>query len=458
MAEKKYSIITNGRPIKGSAPDEVLKNLAALFKATPDKVRPLLAGKVITIRKGLDETTTRRMLAALKKAGLTCKAEPERPVTATQGAQPPRLRVGDAAKLSVPDVRAAMKARTIDPEMGSIAIEHTALPAGEITSSALGLDFHKPGATDVPFDNVLFMAVYDVPSTQGPDIMLMVFISGAKRPFVVKTSSIKYWQFKGISSQSAALSLRQFIAHVYARNNSLMLDKPTVEYLDGALPRSQKLDESILASAFGKELAAKGLFVETIAPMPASGTDMTGVFNTLKVASAKEPSLVAQNRARLAIASTALSVGYIIWALMGQLRLLGSYSAYFSSGNHSVVNHLLMWTSLSTLIMLATSALVVIHRIHKQSERAQGAVLMYSLAFGIVSLVHFFLLAGIGLGVRRGILRGGFALFSLPDVLKSKHLILNSLLISPAGVAIPVAFIVVSLFSRSWEVKSRFRG
>jgi len=458
MAGKRYSILTNGRPLQGSLPGEVLKNLAALFKAPPDKVRHLLAGKVTTIRKGLDEATARRMLAALKKAGLTCKAEPERPGGATAAASPPRPQAGKVADVAIPDVRAALNARVIDPEMGSTAIEHTALPAGEITSSPLGLDFHKPGATDVPFDQVMLMAIYEVPSTQTPDIKLMVFISGSKRPFVVKASSIKYWQFKGISSQSAGLSLRQFIAHVYARNSSLILDKPTVRYLDGALPRSHKLDESILASAFGKVLAAEGLFVETGAPEAAMGPDMKGVFNTLKAASAKEPYLIARNRARLAMASTALSVGYILWALTGQLRMLGSYSAYFSSGSHPVVNHLLMWTSLSALIILATSSLVVMERIRKKSAKAQGAFLMYSWAFGILSAVHFLLLAGIGLGVRRGIIRGGFALFSLKDVLGSKHLILSSLLISPAGVAIPVAFIVARLFSRSWEVKSRFSG
>ena len=70
-----YRIITNGKPLTGRAPEEVLKNLSALFKATPEKIKPLLSGNIVTVKKGLDEAAARRMLAALKSAGLTCKAE-----------------------------------------------------------------------------------------------------------------------------------------------------------------------------------------------------------------------------------------------------------------------------------------------------------------------------------------------------------------------------------------------
>lgn len=458
---KRYSIITNGRPIKGHEPGDVLRNLEALFKTPPEKTRQLLAGRVMTLRKGLDEPAAKRMLAALRQAGLICKAEPEStgpPVTEPRVSPQTGGQGSVAPQGAQPDVRAAMGARSMDPEMGAIKIEHTALPTGEITSSAQGLDFHKPGATDVPFSEILMMAVYEVPSPHGGEIKLMAFISGSRRPLTLNANSIKYWHFKGISSQSAGLSLRQFIAYVYAHKPSLILDTPTVGYLDGALPRQLKLDESILSSAIGRELAAKGLFAEPSAAIAGMGPDMSGMLDTLKTASAEDPSLVAKNRARLAMGATALSVGYALWALWGQLRLLGSYEAYFSAGRHPLVNHMLMWTSFIALAMLLTFAAVVMSTIRKRSENAQGTFMLYAWVFGAFSIVHFVLLAGIGMGLRRGIIWGKYALFSLPQVITSKQLVLKALLISPAAIAIPLAAALVHLFSRSWEVKSRFRG
>jgi hypothetical protein len=453
MAEKRYRVITNGRPARGQKPDDVIKRLSMLFKLPPEKVKGLLAGKVQTVRKGLDEQTARRMLAALKKAGLICKAEPE------GGHRPPSSLKPSPSEGAAPDVRAALEARTIDPAMGSTAIEHTAMASSEITPSAGGgLDFHKPGARDVPFSQVLLMAVYEPPSALGGETKLMVFTSGSKRPLALNASSIKYWQFQGISSSSAGLSLRQFIAYVYARTPSVMLDAPTSRYLDGSLPRQLDVDESILSSALGKALAFENLFAEPVAGMAKSRPGMEDILSKLKQASSPEPEKVARGRARMALSATAVSMAWMLWTLYGQLGLLRLYDAYFDSSNHPVINHILMWASVAALLTLAVYSALVLKRIRGWSPVAQGSFRLYAWALGAFTALRFVLLWGLALGLRRGIISGGFALDGLREVLGSQSLLLSALLLSPAGIAVPALIITVRLFSSSWEVKSRFGG
>jgi hypothetical protein len=446
MAEGRYRIITNGRPARGQRPEEVLNRLSQVFKAPPDKVRGLLAGKVLIVKKGLDEQTAMRMLAALRKAGLVCKAEPE---------SPPSTKT-PISEAPAPDVRAATGARSIDPEMGSTAIEHTAMATGEITASPGGLDFHKPEARDVPFSDVLLMAVYEPPSTLGGQTKLMVFISGSKRPITLNATSIKYWQFKGISSKSAGLSLRQFIAYIYNRNPSAMIDAPTKKFLDGGLPRPLDVDESILASALGRALAAEGLFREPAESRPEGRPDMSEMFRKIKQAASPEPEKIARGRARIAFLVTFASIAWVLRTLYGQLVLLRHYSAYFSS--HPVISHLLMWISFAALLTLSIYSVLVIKHIWGRSRKAQGSFRLLAWGLGVFAAIRFILLWGLATGLRRGILSGGFALVDLTNVLKSRHLLLDALVMSPAAIAIPVLIITVRLFSHSSQVKSRFRG
>ena len=455
MPENSFRIVTNGKPAKGQDPTEVLHRLSKLFKLPPAKVKGLLAGKVLTVRKGLDEQSAMRMLAALRKAGLVCKSEPEGKIREGHrqdgGLRPSPIPKAPTSKAPAPDVRAAMGARTIDPDMGSTSIEHTAMASSEITATKEGMDFHKPGARDVPFSEVLLMAVYEPPSALGGQTKLMVFFSGSKRPLTLSAASIKYWQFEGVTSKSAGVSLRQFIAYVYAHNHNVILDAPTMKYLGGGLPRSMDVDESILSSALGRALAAEGLFREPAGGGQETGLDMGEVLRKIKHAAEPHPEKIASGRARIAMFVTALSMAWVIWKLYAQLGFLRFYGSYFHSSSHTILNHLMMWTNVAALLVLTGYAVLVLKRIRGNSRKARSSFRLYAWGLSVLAIARFVLLAGLATGIRRGMISGGFALIDLTEVLRSKHLLLNALLLSPAAIAVPVLIIAMRIFGSPSE-------
>ena len=445
MHDKKYRIVTNGKPAKGQNLDQVLNNLSHIFKTPPEKVRPLLSGKVVTVRKGLDEKTARRMFSVLRKAGLTCKLAQEAEFDLNT-----RPSISEASTDSgAPDVRAASGARSIDPDMGSTVIEHTAKASSEITPSVAGLDFHKPASRNIPLSSVILLAVYELPSPLGGDIKLMAFVSSSKRPFVLSATSIKYWQFKGISSQSTGVSLRQFIAHVYAHNPSLILDAPTVKFLEGGLPRTLEVDESILASALGRALTAEGLFVEHDSGTAEPGADMSEVLVRIRQAGIRAPEKNETGRMLIALIACGLSIAWGTWNLWGQLSMLRLFDSYFSSGRNPLINHLIMWTSVIVLVLLLTYAGVVLARILSKSTEARDSFRIFAWMIGAFSIMRFILLWGLATGLKRGILGGGFAMTDLTSVLRSKQAVQSALILSPAGIAIPLMILAVRLYSHA---------
>lgn len=449
MEDNKYRIITNGRPAKGQAPDEVLKRLSTLFKSPPEKIRQLLSGKVVIVRKGLDEQTARRMLSSLRRAGLTCKVERE------TGQSPAGRSPTPPSNTGAPDVRAATGARSIDPDMGSTQVEHTTMASAEITPSEAGIDFHKPGSRNIPFSRILLLAVYEIPSPLGGETKLMAFLSSSKRPLVLSASSIKYWQFEGISSKSTGVSLRQFIAYVYAHNPSLALDAPTVKFLDGGLPRELDVDESILSSALGKVLAEEGLFVADKAEVAEHGADMRETFSRIKQAGLKKPSTKTISSAPIALMATGLAGAWGLWNLWGQLSFLRYYGSYLGNSGNFIVNHLLMWTSVILLVLLVTYAGVVFRLILGKSPDAKGSFRLLAWMMEAFSVIRFALLWGLATGLRRGIISGEYALADLTGVLGSKNLVLSALVLSPAGIAIPLMILAVFLYSRPAGAKGR---
>ncbi len=69
-----YNLIFQGKIVEGASLDEVKNNVARLFKTDAKKTASLFSGKPIIIKKNLDSETTRKYLAALKKAGAVIQA------------------------------------------------------------------------------------------------------------------------------------------------------------------------------------------------------------------------------------------------------------------------------------------------------------------------------------------------------------------------------------------------
>lgn len=465
MQEKRYRIISAGNPLKGHAPGEVLQKVSAIFGTTPEKTRQLLAGRPVLVKGGMDEMKARKLYEALRKAGLSCKAEQEMiPSTKRQGpkadAQDTPATIPPTAG-APPNVRAAIEARSIDPPMRQVAIEHTVIQCNEITSATQGLNFHKPGLMDVPLTDIVMMSVFQVPTGAASQMKLMIFLRQSKRPLTINAQNIKYWTFEGLTTQSVNLSLKQFIAHAYAQNHELILDLPTVGFLDNDLPRMLSFDESMLASALGKQIESEGLFISAPATSTEdedTGPEMTEMLKALKAATTVEFNPERHARPRIWLATTMLSasMGFTLWVLFRQMMMLQAYEMYFSAARHPILNHLLMWSSaLGAVVIIALAAHVLI-LIRRRSKRAPGMLNTYAVLFVLYSGMRFTALATIAYALRKGHIMGALSLFELPLMLKSRYLVLDALLISPLLISLPLAYLLMRIFSYNYAVRSEF--
>jgi hypothetical protein len=75
MSEPLFDIVFYGITQPGKERDVVVENMAALFKTTPDKVKPYFAGGRKVIKSNVDELTAEKYSAALENVGLVIKLE-----------------------------------------------------------------------------------------------------------------------------------------------------------------------------------------------------------------------------------------------------------------------------------------------------------------------------------------------------------------------------------------------
>jgi hypothetical protein len=75
MSEQAYQIVVTGELVDGTYLPEVKAKLSALFKTPAEKLDPLFSGKRVVIKKGLDAEAAEKYMAAVRAAGLICRAE-----------------------------------------------------------------------------------------------------------------------------------------------------------------------------------------------------------------------------------------------------------------------------------------------------------------------------------------------------------------------------------------------
>ena len=73
MSETNFDIAFYGILQPGKDKDAVMQNMAALFKTTPDKVRPFFAGGRKVIKSNVNQATAEKYRAALENIGLVIK-------------------------------------------------------------------------------------------------------------------------------------------------------------------------------------------------------------------------------------------------------------------------------------------------------------------------------------------------------------------------------------------------
>jgi hypothetical protein len=75
MSEPIFDIAFYGIMQPGMDKETAIRNMARLFKTTPEKVRPFFAGGRKVIKSRVNEQTARKYRTALEKAGLVIKIE-----------------------------------------------------------------------------------------------------------------------------------------------------------------------------------------------------------------------------------------------------------------------------------------------------------------------------------------------------------------------------------------------
>ncbi|MGM0565001.1 MAG: hypothetical protein ACQES2_11765 [Pseudomonadota bacterium] len=73
MSER-YAVIFEGEILEGQDEAAVQQRVGALFKADAAKITALFSGKRVTIKKGIDEATANKFVAAFAKAGAKAHA------------------------------------------------------------------------------------------------------------------------------------------------------------------------------------------------------------------------------------------------------------------------------------------------------------------------------------------------------------------------------------------------
>ena len=99
MSEPVFDIAFYGIIQPGKDKESVISNMAALFKTTPEKVRPFFAGGRKVIKSGVDELTAEKYRAALDNVGLVIKIEARETAaqTSTDGSTTAETRESGAA-------------------------------------------------------------------------------------------------------------------------------------------------------------------------------------------------------------------------------------------------------------------------------------------------------------------------------------------------------------------------
>lgn len=257
-----YKIVTNGRALEGRPRGEVLAALAQLFKKAPRAVEPLLAGKPVLIKRGLDEQSAHRMAAAITETGLMVRVEPD----AEKGA-PPSAETRPAIQAAGGDQHAA---RIVSLRLGATDLRHTVIYCTSLSSSGKSMNFHRPDNMDVHPSEVAAISAYRIVHREEPSDMLMVYLATSPRPLVTNASAIKYWTFpKGTAGPSTVTSLRGLINLILRVNPSALIDEQTARFIENPAsdPPLLKKDENALSAALASAIEDAGMFREP-APRP----------------------------------------------------------------------------------------------------------------------------------------------------------------------------------------------
>ncbi|MGR9012292.1 MAG: hypothetical protein ACU83U_01470 [Gammaproteobacteria bacterium] len=242
--EQKYSIVFTGRFAQDIDRTAVMQNLAALFKTDVASVAQRFSDADTVIKSNVNQTAAGQYINALNNAGALCRsvAEPK--------AKPPN----------------PTQPRLIDYRLGVGEIGCSPLPINRITQGQGGININRVDIQDVPFQDILLLSVYE--HVDLADSKMLLFLRGFKKPFVCDCFKITYSDFFDVKGSTMQDSVRNFAKTLLSKNNRLILDEKTYEFVQGGKLPEFNGDVVRLSTALSAALMEMDLDSEpvTIAP------------------------------------------------------------------------------------------------------------------------------------------------------------------------------------------------
>lgn len=259
--EQLYNVVFTGNFVKGKAKEQVITNLAQLFKTDEIKIAQRFASKTV-IKKNLPFSSAEQYTKTLIKAGAMCNTVPSE----TQAIKPPvnRDTVSDNSILKY--------------QLSASDIAFSPLPANRISTCPGGINLNRVDMQGVAFQDIALLSVFYRQSIS--DGQLLLFLNGYKKPFICDSFKINFTEFDGVKGENMQASIRNFIKLVQQHNPSLLLDDGTANFVQGKAQTEYSGDINQLTTALATALQQRGIDTAnttkqappTVSPPPPTST------------------------------------------------------------------------------------------------------------------------------------------------------------------------------------------
>ena len=246
MAEKKYNVVFSGDVVQGQSIKEIKARMAALFKTSAESIESIFKQKAAVIKRNVDHETAKKYVQMIQKTGAICRIIPieSTPAPSPQAARP--LAPAPAAKPAAPE----KKVETSGPRVVAIQLMHKAemafapLVIKKISKASDALNFNKMDIPEIPYSQLIAMAVFNEVEDGQDKSKLLLFASVSKRPLVCNAEHIDYVSFSIDGTKSLIASFRNFLYFICRQNPSIFVEEATFDFLSGST--IQKFDQNTI--------------------------------------------------------------------------------------------------------------------------------------------------------------------------------------------------------------------
>ena len=255
MTENIYRVVLTGELAEGKSESEVTERMAALFKASPDKIGMLIKKQGAVIKKDIDLATAKKYAGAIMSTGAVCKIDPPEKEEAPAGDS-----LAPAGELAPPvDVVAPEEDNgRADPRVVVIMLSKKPeerfepMVLEKVSGTSDGISFNTADISEASYDKIIALAAFNESDGTEEKTKLYIFISSYERPFVCDIDNIVFDDFPIKVFPKSIASFRGFLHLLCKKNPSIILEESTLDFLSGSQPQKMNsLKAMKLATGMG---------------------------------------------------------------------------------------------------------------------------------------------------------------------------------------------------------------